>query len=112
MVTDALGLLLRDRGHEVFTAPDANVAAPLIDSVRPDFVVLDIELPGVTGDIFARTLRARRPATAVVLTSGRVAPPPGAVGPFGADLFLPKPFTPGALIEALQKAHQLRRDAA
>jgi two-component system, OmpR family, response regulator len=112
MVADALLLLLRDRGHEAFWAPDASAAEALIASERPDCTVLDLELPDMGGDVFAGRLRVRHPSMPVVLISGRAAPPHGAVGAAGADIYLPKPFTPGGLIEALQKAQVLRRAAA
>jgi DNA-binding response OmpR family regulator len=86
MVVDALALLLRDRGHEVFSASNTSTALSLIDAAAPDFVVLDVELAGERGDAFASTLRACFPALALVLTSGHAMPAPGSVGLHGADV--------------------------
>lgn len=112
IVSDALSMLLRDGGHDVITAGSAEEGAALIEQSLPDFIVIDLDLPGTGGDVLAAALRARHPTLPLVLTSGHQAPPPGSVGANGADLFLAKPFTPSALGAAFARILAQREAAA
>ena len=56
---ESLAVLLRSDGHEVRTAHDAASALALVESFRPDLVVLDIGLPGMNGYELAQRIRAR-----------------------------------------------------
>jgi DNA-binding response OmpR family regulator len=112
MVSDALGLVLRDAGHEMLAAHGADEGAALVDSHNPDLVVIDLDLAGSRGDVLAKLLRARHPVLPIVLSSGHQAPPADAIGPQGADLFLAKPFTAGMLGAAFAKICALRDKAA
>src|SRR5512134_4017535 len=94
MILEALALLLRDRGHEVFSAESAMEGMALVERTSPDFVLVDLDLPGMKGDALAGELRLRHSALPIILTSGKASPPAGAIGPHAADLFLAKPFTP------------------
>ncbi len=113
MVLDALEMLLRDRGHDVFSAMNASVGIDLVGCVAPDLVVVDLDQPGTKGDAIVRQIRTLYPAMSVILTSGHAVPPSPAVGgAYGADLFLAKPFTAGVLIESFFKIQTLRGEAA
>jgi CheY-like chemotaxis protein len=63
IVEDNPGLrrMLRDvlevNGYIVHVAPDAFVALPLAQKVRPDLILTDIGLPGMDGIRFARRIR-------------------------------------------------------
>jgi CheY-like chemotaxis protein len=51
--------ILRDLGHEVQLAADGTEALQLAEQWQPEFVVLDIHMPGINGYEIARRLRAR-----------------------------------------------------
>jgi PAS domain S-box-containing protein len=51
--------LLRTWGHQVFTAHDGPEALRVFDAQRPEIVLLDIGLPGMTGYDIARELRKK-----------------------------------------------------
>jgi DNA-binding NarL/FixJ family response regulator len=71
-------------------------------SLRPDFVLLDIGLPDVEGFDVARALALDRPAPQVVLTSSRDARAYGRRLANGPCLgFIPKEQISGAAIRAL-----------
>jgi CheY-like chemotaxis protein len=53
-----LALLLRKLGHDVETASDGTAAIAFARRMRPDYVFLDLALPGVDGFRVAETLRA------------------------------------------------------
>ncbi len=54
----SIALLLRRAGHEVHVAYDGFKALELARSVRPEFVFLDLGLPGLDGFEVAARLRA------------------------------------------------------
>ena len=108
MILDALALLLRDGGHEVFSAESATEGMALVERTNPDFVLVDLDLPSMKGDTLACELRMRHSALPIILTSGNGSPPAGAIGPHAADLFLAKPFTPGVLVATFSRVRALR----
>lgn len=63
---DSVALMLAMLGHEVRTANDGEAALALARQWRPDVVLLDIGLPGMSGYEVARRLRAE-PSTAHVM---------------------------------------------
>jgi CheY-like chemotaxis protein len=52
-------VILRDLGHTVEGAPDAEEAEKRIAAIRPDLILMDLGLPGKDGYTFARELRTR-----------------------------------------------------
>jgi signal transduction histidine kinase len=42
-------MLLRKRGHEVESAPDGKTGMAMVESFRPDVVLLDVGMPGLNG---------------------------------------------------------------
>ena len=59
---DILAIYLRSMGFRVSTAVDGAEAIAAAESLAPDLIVLDLELPGVSGFEAARAIR-RRPDT-------------------------------------------------
>ena len=57
--TRTLGKILELRGHEVRSAEDGHTAIEVVDSWKPDVVLLDIGLPGMNGYRVAERLRER-----------------------------------------------------
>jgi CheY-like chemotaxis protein len=53
----SLSMLLRIQGHEVFSAHDGAGGLRAAEAHRPDVVLLDIGLPGMTGYEVARRIR-------------------------------------------------------
>ena len=87
---DALELALTDlqlEGHEVHTAPDAAGARELLESVRPDVVVLDHRMPpGLTGLELAEELVAAGTSARIVIYSNYQDP---ALRARAADIHVP-----------------------
>ncbi len=64
--------LLEDQGFDVVgDASDGEQALAAIQALRPELVLLDVQLPDMDGFTVARRLAASHPETAVVLTSVR-----------------------------------------
>lgn len=67
-----------------------------------DLVVLDLSLPDISGEQLLENIREVAPDMPVILCSGAL-PPPG-IDLTGKTSFLHKPFLPGMLKEAIEKA--------
>jgi DNA-binding NtrC family response regulator len=111
----ALAELLRDDGYVVDTAADGFKALPKLEDFRPDVVLTDLKMPGMTGlELLART-RARDPHVVVLVATayGDVDSAVTAMREGAAD-FLTKPVDVARLGLVLQRELErqaLRRDA-
>ena len=64
--------LLETEGYEVVAeAASGESALDLVVAAEPEFVLLDVGLPGIDGFQVARAIRARLPRARIVLTSSR-----------------------------------------
>ena len=71
----SLSAVLRDAGHEVKTAADGGEALALVQSWKPDFVLLDAQMPRMNGFEVARQLRTLFPQRAMKLVLMSGSPP-------------------------------------
>jgi len=100
--TQARDVLEADGFVVIGQAVDGASGLEAAQSLRPDFVLLDIGLPDVDGFEVARALALDRPAPLVVLTSSRDARSYGRRLSNGDCLgFIPKEQVSGASIRAL-----------
>lgn len=60
-IRTSVARLARAWGHEVAVASDGPSALVLVDAFKPDCVVMDLSLPGMSGIELARHLRQRFP---------------------------------------------------
>jgi len=54
---ELMGRILKNQGHDIRSAPDAESAIAVAESFRPDIVFLDIRLPDMTGYELLRRLK-------------------------------------------------------
>jgi len=66
---EMLGTLLKMDGHEVFIAHRGAAAVELAGTSRPEFALIDIEMPGMNGFEVARRIRQIPSLAAVVLAA-------------------------------------------
>jgi PAS domain S-box-containing protein len=66
---DSLAMLLRLVGHDVRTVHDGRQALAVVESYRPDLVLLDIGLPGMDGNAVARQIRSQPELAGTVLVA-------------------------------------------
>ncbi len=107
-------IYLERHGYEAHSAPNAEEGLALIESVRPDAVVLDFNLPGVNGLEALARIRAFDVGIQVLMMTGHgnveMAVDAMKAGAFD---FLTKPVALGKLRLVLDKAMgQTRRDSA
>jgi two-component system cell cycle response regulator len=100
------GLFLRSMGYDVVTAADGLVALEEVHRSRPDIVILDLDLPGITGFEAAERLRAA-PDTAhiplIAATCFSHATQLELARRCGFDSILVKPCEPMALLAEVRR---------
>jgi DNA-binding response OmpR family regulator len=90
-----LGLIevLRAEGYQVVEADDGPSAIELFELHRPDFVCLDIMMPGMNGYDVCRRIRAGQPQVPIIFISAKSEEIDKVLGlELGADDFIVKPF--------------------
>src|SRR4051812_36340664 len=110
-----LGGLLEDEGHHVTGAADARAALAALEHQSFDVVLLDINMPGMTGLDALPLIRETSPGTGVVILSGEgsVANAVAALKRGAFDFIekpVPDPGDPsrvGHLLDALTQAAQI-----
>jgi DNA-binding NtrC family response regulator len=97
-------------GFEVETAEDGARALGLVATREYDVVVTDIRMPGADGFELLAAVKARAPATEVVLMTG-YATVPDAVRAMrmGAFDYLEKPFDPDAALAVVSRGVERKR---
>ena len=93
---------LRAEGFAVELAADGPAGVALVESARPDLVVLDLMLPGLDGLEVCRRIQAANPVPVLMLTA-RDAEEDLLVGlAVGADDYLTKPFSARELVARIR----------
>jgi DNA-binding response OmpR family regulator len=107
-IAEGLALNLKLQGYRTEVAGDGEAAAALVDSARPDLVLLDISLPKRSGIWVLETVRGAGNQVPVIVLSARQDEfDKVAALQLGADDYVTKPF---ALAELLARvAAVLRR---
>ena len=90
-VRETTATLIAELGHEVVVAASAEEAALILKLVRPDVLMTDITLPGISGEVLAAEARAGHSSIAIVFVTGRADIHVPKVAGFG-PLVLRKPF--------------------
>ena len=63
------GILLRREGYTVVTAADAEQALAILNTLHPDLMLIDIQLPGMDGLELTRRLRQNAGTRDIVLVA-------------------------------------------
>ena len=107
---EILALLARvfeQKGWQVHRASEARTAHALYDREQPDLVMLDIDLPGMSGLQWLEVLLARDPdATVIMLTGHSDIDTAVQAMKLGAENFIAKPFELGHLDAAAERAYE------
>jgi two-component system, cell cycle sensor histidine kinase and response regulator CckA len=106
-VRDLAAKALRRRGYVVHEARDAEQAIDwsLTSGIKPQLLVTDVVMPGLSGPNLAARLLQQNPRLRVLYMSGYTDDAASVHGNFwGGVPLLQKPFTPGALAERVRLA--------
>ncbi len=96
-ITEVVRAYLEKAGYSVVSADNGPAALELFERESPDLVVLDLMLPGLSGEEVCRRLRQRSRVPVIMLTAkAREQDKLDGFG-YGADDYLTKPFSPREL---------------
>lgn len=111
-----VGGLLHEAGYEVSSAYDGKSGLALIGSSEPDVVLLDVEMPGMTGLQVLDQLAEKRPLFSIIMFTTRSSIDQIVEGlSKGADDYIVKPFKPEELLARVAAARRtvaLKRELA
>jgi len=104
-VQKALRRLFESNGYQVDIAGDGTTGIELFRSAPPSAVVLDLRLPGTTGQEVCREIKARVPSLPVIVLSATTdVVDKVLLLELGADDYVTKPFSPRELLARIQAA--------
>jgi two-component system phosphate regulon response regulator PhoB len=116
---DILGLLqsqFRDEPFKIFTAGEGESALDIVRTEKLDLIVLDVNMPGLSGLEICRSLKADKSTQAIpiIMLSARNEEIDRVLGlEFGADDYVAKPFNTQELIlrihGVLKRVYKLER---
>jgi two-component system, cell cycle sensor histidine kinase and response regulator CckA len=92
--------VLEDAGHEVVSASSGMAAIAAAETATIDVAVLDVLMPGMSGDAIAERLRLANPGLPILLMTGDYGEQ------FVVDSHIPvlhKPFAPEQLVRAVDE---------
>lgn len=84
--------------YEVYTADRGNKAIELFNKIKPDFVILDLMLPDISGEEICRLIRKESSVPILMLTAKSSESDKVSGLYIGADDYLTKPFSPKELM--------------
>jgi len=102
--------MLRELGHEVLAAPDAEMALEMLAQRSWDALITDINLPGISGVALVKQVITRWPRVSTIISSGHAEMTTELIRRELRNdvLFLPKPFDLDALEQILKEVVEVR----
>jgi DNA-binding response OmpR family regulator len=107
-----LSMLVQLRGYQTESAYTGNEALDLVRNEPPDLVFLDLMLPDINGFEVCKNLKSRKATSLipVIMVTARVAAENRAESfGIGADDYVPKPYTPDQIFQAMARASSWKR---
>lgn len=109
-ILESLKILLKREGYVVSTAATGKEALALIDDERPDMVVTDIRMPGLTGlDVLHHAREVDPEAVVLLMTAQASLQTAMEAVNAGAYHYLQKPFANEELLGLLRRAAETRQ---
>lgn len=104
---------LARNGVEAIALPSGDELMRRLRRMRPDLIVLDLMMPGMSGLDVCRTLRADQDDVPVIMLTARAEVVDRVIGfEFGADDYLAKPFDPRELLARIHAVLKRRPSSA
>ncbi|MHB8135735.1 MAG: response regulator transcription factor [Anaerolineaceae bacterium] len=109
-IVKVLKAYLEKAGYQVVTASDGNAALSTFQREKPDFLILDLNLPGMDGLDVCKTVR-RDSNIPILMLTARVEETDRLIGlELGADDYVVKPYSPREVVARVKTI--FRRTAA
>jgi chemosensory pili system protein ChpA (sensor histidine kinase/response regulator) len=106
-VRRAVAMLLEDHGYDVLQARDGLEAAKALESMRPDVLITDLEMPNMNGLELCAHVRSRSELAAlpvIMITSRSMDKHRRQALTVGVDVYLTKPYTDQELLQHVATA--------
>lgn len=110
-ITEILKAYLEKAGYRVKTADDGKCALKIVDNEKPDFLILDLMLPDISGEEVCQILRKRSNIPIIMLTAKAEEGEMIQGLQYGADDYIVKPFSPRnvvARVEAVLRRYHMQ----
>jgi signal transduction histidine kinase len=109
VILDSCTQILHGSPYDVSTAADGTRGLELAEELRPDLVVVDLKMPGLSGfDVLERIQAVDPTIVAIVITGYATVSSAVEAMKKGAYDFLPKPFTPDEFRLIIRRAVEKR----
>ncbi len=98
-------IVLKAKGYEVLEAVDANEALAILQTGLPDLILMDIALPGISGEDLTQQIKAKAEWCHVPIIAFTAAAMKGEREQFrnaGCDDYISKPVNTHALVELVE----------
>jgi len=107
---DIIQKLFESEGHEVFTASTGEEGIRKATQIKPDVILLDINLPGIDGNTALRKIKKEKPDQSVVMLTA-YATVDNAIQALkqGASDFVKKPFEMDHLVHIVNRSIEKSR---
>jgi DNA-binding response OmpR family regulator len=73
VIADTLSIILKKSGFSALTAYDGATALQLANTLKPDLLISDVMMPGMTGIELAIAMKQTQPECKILLFSGQAA---------------------------------------
>jgi adenylate cyclase len=106
-----LEAVLAPRGYEVVGAHEGAEALSLVESEKPDLILLDVVMPGMDGYAVCERLRENEETSVlpVIMVTSSIGPEKTKAIEAGADDFIPKPFNHEELLTRVRSLLRIKR---
>jgi len=105
-IVEFIEAVLEKEGYQVTSAESADAALQSMESGKPDLIILDLKLPGVSGFDLCKILKSKDETSGIplVILSGKYLRPEDKVQALdiGADDYITKPFYGGELLARIK----------
>jgi two-component system cell cycle response regulator DivK len=106
--------LLEFQGYQVIEVSDGEEALAAADRERPDLILMDIQLPRISGLEASRRIKAQeelRHIPIIAVTSFALSGDDQRAAEAGCDAYIAKPYRPRDLLQLIKKLLPPNRDA-
>jgi DNA-binding response OmpR family regulator len=106
-ISETFSDILQHAGHDVYVANSGAEAFKLLRRLTPDVILLDMQMPDVSGMLTLSYIRhlTRLTQSRIIIVSGHPQMAISAQAIWGIDLYLNKPVSPRELLDAVSSSH-------
>jgi DNA-binding response OmpR family regulator len=101
-ILDVVEAYLKKEGYEVYSTTDGNKALELFENTSPHLIILDLMLPGISGEDICKKVRSLSDAPVIMLTAKSAEESKLEGFSIGADDYVTKPFSPRELMQRVK----------